>query len=92
MVMLVVVPVEEVLAKRERTLLVAESTWKVRSILEGLKLAFGEGIIIRDVWAAMRFCDSQVSDIPSENSRTLRVQLFLNKKLLEDGTPLLLGA
>ena len=30
--------------------------------------------------------------IPSENSRTLRVQLFLNKKLLEDGTPLLLGA
>jgi hypothetical protein len=30
--------------------------------------------------------------IPSGNPRTLRVQLFLIKKLLEDGTRLLLGA
>jgi len=59
MVVLVVVPVEEFLAKGARVFLATKSLWKIRSIFEGLKLAFGKGIIVRDVWPAMRFRDSQ---------------------------------
>jgi len=59
MVMFVVVPAEEFLAKGVRIFLVTESNRKVRSIFQGLKLAFGKWMIIRDVWPALKYCDSQ---------------------------------
>ena len=55
MMMLSVVPGEELLAKAPGMVQGAEAVWKLRPILQGLKLAFGEGIVVGDVRAAMGF-------------------------------------
>ena len=57
-VVLVIVPVEELLAETVTVFLGAESIRKVRPVLEGLELAFRKRIVIGDVRPAVRFGDT----------------------------------
>ena len=58
--MLVVVPVEELLAVRAGVLDRAEPLREVGSALQGLELRLGVRIVIRDVWTAVGLGDLQI--------------------------------
>ena len=59
MVMFVVVPGNESSAVRERIVVTAKAIGKLGSVLHGLKLALGKGIIVRDMGAAVTLGDAQ---------------------------------
>jgi len=59
-VVLVVVPVEEVAREATGVLQAAEAIWKLRSVFQGLELGFREGVVVGDVWPRVGFADSQV--------------------------------
>ena len=62
MMVLGVVPGEEVLAKVPGMQLGAEAFWKLRSILQGLELALREWIVVGDVRTAMGLSHSQIGE------------------------------
>src|SRR5689334_10444633 len=62
-VMLVVVPGEELAAVRERVLEAAsEAIGKPWAVLQRLEVALAEGVVVGDVRAAQRFLDAQVRE------------------------------
>ncbi len=61
MIMFLVVAVKEITTEPPCILDAAKSSWKERLILQCLEVAFWEWIVVADVRATMRFCDSQVS-------------------------------
>lgn len=75
MPMLVVVPLEELLAERPRLLQRAEAPGETGPVLQRLELAFREGIIVGDMGSAVGLGHAQVSQQfglrPSRSSRCL---------------------
>ena len=61
MIMLTVVPGEKRPAKRVRSLKRLKPRWKLRAILQGLKLRFGVRIVITGVRSTMRLGNTQIS-------------------------------
>ena len=59
MAVLFVVPVKEAAAEVEAVVIADESVWEVGPVLEGLELAFGEGVVVADVGSAVRLGDAE---------------------------------
>jgi len=64
--MLGVVPGEEAATERTSILQTAEASGEVRSILEGLELGFGEGVVVGGMGAAVTLRDPQVNEQPGD--------------------------
>src|SRR5271157_5661399 len=62
MVMVLVVPVEELAAEASGVLDTAEASWEARLILQGLEVAFRERVVVGRVRAVMRPGDAEVSE------------------------------
>lgn len=54
-----IVPVEDPAAEVEAVVIAGESVGEVWPVLEGLELAFGEGIVVADVGSAIRLGDAE---------------------------------
>ena len=61
MMMVSVVPVEEVPAERLCVLGTAEAFRELRLIFQSLEVAFRERIVVRGIWPAVRFGDAEIS-------------------------------
>src|SRR5271166_237275 len=62
MVMVLVVPVEELAAEASGVLDTAETFWEARLILQGLEVAFRKRVVVGRVRAVMRPGDAEVSE------------------------------
>ena len=58
-VMVVVVPGEELGAVGQGFVIGCESIWEIGLVFEGLELAFRKRVVIGDAWSAVRFDDPQ---------------------------------
>jgi len=57
-VVLFVIPEEEILAKRPAVLDAAEAIRKLRAVLKGFEVGFRIGVVVADMGAAVSFCNS----------------------------------
>lgn len=62
MVMLAVVPIEEVTAERRGILDAAEALRKLRLVFHGLEVAFRERIVFRGVQSTVGFADAEIGE------------------------------
>src|SRR3954451_7145627 len=72
MMVLVVVPGEELLAETARILNRAETVRVLRPILHGFEVRFGEGVVVGDVRPAMGFDDTEVGQQQGKRLRCHR--------------------
>jgi hypothetical protein len=61
-VMVAIIPVEEVTNECLCILDAAEALWKLRLVFQRLEAAFGKRIVVRRIWPAVRFGDAQISE------------------------------
>ena len=61
-VMVAIVPVEEVAAEGLCVLDAAEALWELRLVFQSLEAAFGERIVVRGIGPAVRFGDAEIGE------------------------------
>ena len=62
MMMVIIVPFEECPAEGLGVPDAAEALWKLRLVFQGLKMAFGEGIVVGRIGSAMKLGDTEIGE------------------------------